>query len=323
MDYISPPVDLSFKCCACCHIVNLMQYSEDQNICSFRRHFPIALFAQPHYPTTVRLNLSDNHLSYIHNFELYSKQYQCKFCFKIWQSSSVCKRHSSSCESKDKLVFPGGFVSIHQNIFDQLKEFGFETKNTHYPWFIVYDFEAIQPPVQSAGDSKLQHIREHIPVSVSVCSNVPGFTEPKCFVNLDPDQLVQDMLSYIEHISYSAYELAEERWGYELALLGAEVEGLKEKPAALTTDNQTQNDEMFSLRCKLEGYMKRIPVLGFCSSRYDINLVKEKLLFHLNLHLTEDNTPNFVIKKCNSYVCKSSQHFRFLDMAQYLAPHSR
>ena len=48
MDYISPPMGLSFKFCACSHIVNLMQYSEDQNISPFRRHFPIALFSQPH-----------------------------------------------------------------------------------------------------------------------------------------------------------------------------------------------------------------------------------------------------------------------------------
>ena len=79
----------------------------------------------------------------------------------------------------------------------------------------MYDFEAIQPPVKSEDfepvqkpvqgedqskkeDKKLEYLREHIPVSVSVCSNVPGYTEPKCFINLDPDQLVQDMLDYMD-----------------------------------------------------------------------------------------------------------------------------
>ena len=48
MDYISSPMGLFFKFLACSHTVNLMKYSEDQNMCLFRRHFPIAMFAQPH-----------------------------------------------------------------------------------------------------------------------------------------------------------------------------------------------------------------------------------------------------------------------------------
>ena len=57
------------------------------------------------HPTTMHSNLSGKHVSYIHNFDLFSKKYQCKFCSKIWPSSSSCKRHASTCEKKDKFAY--------------------------------------------------------------------------------------------------------------------------------------------------------------------------------------------------------------------------
>ena len=284
------------------------------------------------YPgKTMQLNISGNHFSFIRDFELYSKKYQCKHCLKIWESFKSCKRHSSSCESKDKFVYPGSFVSIPQHMFDRLKEAGIEVENDHYPWFIVYDFESLQRPVESTSDSKLEYLREHIPVSVSVCSNVPDYTEPKCFVNRDPDQLVQDMLRYMTDIADTAHELAEERWEQELSQLRSEAgvsENQDERDGASSNKTFKKKDDvyksdMFSLLCKFEHYIGQIPVLGFCSSRYDVNLVKELLLLQLNLHQNEEGqVQNFVIKKCNSYVCISNRNFKFLDMAQYLAPNS-
>ena len=294
------------------------------------------------HPTTMHLNLSGKHLSYIHNFDLFSKKYQCKFCSKIWPSSSSCKRHASTCEKKDKFVYPGGFLSPPKYIFDHLREAGIDSENEHYPWFIVYDFEAIQPQVQSTVDSKLEYQRKHIPVSVSVCSNVPDFTEPKCFVNLDPDQLIKHMLEYMSQIRNAASELATERWEHELSTLHYELERLKQKQRdddttyeehmqclsgenvslmAFTKEDEMRKNSLTSLLSRFENYMCQIPVLGFCSSRYDINLVKEKLLVQLNMHQVGEGH-EFVIKKCNSYVCISNENFRFLDMAQYLAPNS-
>ena len=40
-----------------------------------------------------------------------------------------------------------------------------------------------------------------------------------------------------------------------------------------------------SLSGKLFGYCEKTPILSFCGSRYDINLVKSKLAEHLNLHI--------------------------------------
>lgn len=49
---------------------------------------------------------------------------------------------------------------------------------------------------------KLTWESAHIPLSVSVFSNAPGYKEPKCFVSQgDPDQLLEEFVKYLTEIS--------------------------------------------------------------------------------------------------------------------------
>ena len=280
------------------------------------------------YDDTMYLNLSDNHLSFIHNFKLYARKYRCKFCELIWNSAKACKRHESSCENKEKYIFPGGFHTRQKFMFDILRDLEIHTNDENYPWFIVYDFESIQPRVESHGNSsKIELQRKHLPISVSVCSNVSPFKEPKCFINPDSDRLIKDMLDYMREIQAKAFELARSRWENVVDALSREIEDLTQKERAeddtetrgLTKEDDMRKKTLTNAFSKFQIYMRQIPVLGFNASRFDINLVKEKLLLHLKVH---ENKPEwgFIVKKCNSYVCISNEHFRFLDISQYLAP---
>ena len=58
------------------------------------------------------------------------------------------------------------------------------------------------------------------------------------------------------------------------------------------------NNPLNSFYGQLEGYMTQIPVLGFNFDKYDINLVKQKLAIHLQMHVEEEHRP-FVVKKEN------------------------
>ena len=71
------------------------------------------------------------------------------------------------------------------------------------------------------------------------------------------------------------------------------------------------------LENRFHRYLSQLPVVGFNSGRYDLNLVKIEVGKHL--HLTEKA---FVVKRNNSYLCMSTDQFRFLDMTQFLAPGS-
>lgn len=44
-------------------------------------------------------------------------------------------------------------------------------------------------------------------ISVSVCSNVPGYEKPHCIVERDLDSVVQQMIEYITLIQHDCYQI--------------------------------------------------------------------------------------------------------------------
>ena len=83
--------------------------------------------------------------------------------------------------------------------------------------------------------------------------------------------------------------------------------------------NKIMFNSISRLRNKFETYCKQLPVIGFNSSRYDLNLIKQQIAKVLKLSEGKDN---FVIKKTNSYMAISTERLKFLDICQYLAPGS-
>ena len=129
----------------------------------------------------------------------------------------------------------------------------------------------------------------HHPISVSVCSNAPCYREPQYFVSEDLTELLTEMVEYMREIALEIYVLASHRW-----------------------DGLVQED----LKVKLEKYKQEVPVLGFNSAKYDLNLIKSEFAKVFGLHETKDY---FVVKKSNQYLCISNTQFCFFDISHYLA----
>jgi hypothetical protein len=54
---------------------------------------------------------------------------------------------------------------------------------------------------------------EHIPLSVCVCSNVPGYDEPKCFVSSgSTSEMIQQFVEYLVEVSQESYRLLLDRF---------------------------------------------------------------------------------------------------------------
>ena len=71
------------------------------------------------------------------------------------------------------------------------------------------------------------------------------------------------------------------------------------------------------LQDRLTTYIEALPVLGFNSSKYDLNLIMASLVVELKLH--HEKNPS-VIKKGQAYQLIQTKQFRFLDLSSYLAP---
>ena len=97
----------------------------------------------------------------------------------------------------------------------------------------------------------------------------------------------------------------------------------KKKEKEERIKNMTQNKIMYNKLChlkrKLSSYMNQLPVIGYNSSTYDINLIKSKLFSFF--HFGEGRKDaGYVIKRNNAYLSISNEKFKFIDILQFLTP---
>ena len=109
-------------------------------------------------------------------------------------------------------------------VFDLLEDEGFTVPSElrYFPYRATFDFECMFDRNNCPNDSaKLHWEAKHVPLSVSVCSNVSGYDQPKCFIsNGDSRKLVQDMVKYLVDISKESFRLLKQ----EIATLFEEID---------------------------------------------------------------------------------------------------
>ena len=169
------------------------------------------------YANSMYLNLYGSHFSYINNLKMYSKSYCCSKCEKLWKTAWALNRHEKTCEATIRHVFPGGVYKVPQTIFDLLEDEGIVIPEElkYFPYRAKFDFECyFKREDQHPGNTaKLTWEAEHIPLSVSVCSNVPGYDQPKCFVSSgNTREMLKQFIDYLVEISQESYSLLLDRF---------------------------------------------------------------------------------------------------------------
>jgi len=175
-----------------------------------------------------------------------------------------------------------------------------------FPYRACYDFEAYLEPLDDTSTGRTEWTSRHVPMSVSVNSNIPGYDHPVCFVSTgDPHALVGRMMRYLHTISEASARLMTQRFQYILDQLEERIDPLVSKPSYTRR-----------VRDKVLAYMMQLPVLGFNSGKYDINLIKEQLY----PYLAKNGELKYVIKRNNDHMALSTPRLKFLDIRNYLAP---
>ena len=185
-------------------------------------------------------------------------------------------------------------ISVWECEKPELKKMRFKKEFRPYPYFIVYDFEAILEKMNEPQTEELTITSRHVPVSVAINDNLTN--EPVFIVDQDPENLVK---RFVEDLLERQRKIARK------------VDSLFPLPKS--------NDDRVSLSEKARNLRKtwvnQVPVFGFNSGRYDINMIKE--YFVKNLAIISNVN---VAKKENSYMFLSLPQFKFLDIKSYLAP---
>ncbi|CAH3104137.1 unnamed protein product [Porites lobata] len=164
----------------------------------------------------------------------------------------MLNRHERTCEAKVHYMFPGGAYKTAPTIFQLLEDEGFTIPQhlKYFPYRATFDFECTFSSHTSLRDTeKLTWNAKHIPLSVSVCSNVPDYDQPKCFVSDgDSKQLVKEMLEHLVKISEKSYDLLRQEFNFLFVAIEQKLQDLQQKSEAgdpsktNTVENLTQED---------------------------------------------------------------------------------
>ena len=82
----------------------------------------------------------------------------------------------------------------------------------------------------------------------------------------------------------------------------------------LTSKHKKKLDKLYK---KFEAYCKELAAFGVNSAGYDIKLIKKYPFKELCEH---GQQPNFTVKKAGKYPCIKTEHLKFMDILQFLAP---
>ena len=282
------------------------------------------------------VNLYESHFSYIQDMKSYSHSYMCSKCENsLWKYPSLLKRHELTCEAGVNQIYKGGVYHTTPSIFQRLDDEGITVPEAlrFYPFRATFDFECYFDRDNVPADTNtLQWSARHVPLSVSVASNVPGHEDAQCYItNGDSDKLVADMMSHLHAVSDAAFESLKPSYESvldKLKMLKEEWDSAEEECGLEEAENEDEvarknrTNPFKKLLDQLFSWLHQLPVIGFNSGRYDLNVIKQFFIPYL-LKPSEDDEideTRFVIKRQNTFMCFSTNKLKFVDICNYLAP---
>ena len=237
------------------------------------------------------------------------------------------RRHELGCECKIRRVYPGGVFHTTPSIFERLDDEGICVTDDlrFYPYRATFDFESFfDGENMPTNTDRVQWITRYVPLSVSIASNVPGYEPAQCYItDGDSDKLVEEMMNNLIAIRDAAYDSLLPSYVDVLSDMDARKHAWEEETKeAEGEEEETENGKKTvnpyeKLIQQLYSWLRQLPVVGFNSGHYDLNVVKK---FFIPYMLKGDDKTRFVIKRQNTYMCFATKKLKFPDVTQYLAP---
>jgi hypothetical protein len=257
------------------------------------------------YADTMNINLFKTHFSFIRDMSQYCQSYACSKCGKLWKHVGMLHRHERTCDTNVKHQYVGGTYHLPETIFDKLEDEGIVVPEADrcYPCRITYDFECYFSTDELPHNSeKLTWEARHVPLSVSICSNIPDYETPVCYITEgDTAALVAKMMQHLEAIAERAHTLLLAKFQPIFTELDDKLtDALAREPAPAEEDDEAEKKKhpLEKLRDHLDGYLQEMPVVGFNSGKYDLQVIKPALMSYLQ------KTPRW-----HRFCCEEEQQF--------------
>jgi len=272
--------------------------------------FDLELIRQSHFDDDIdtrhkiNLLLIDTHFVYISRLDVFEKtKYCCQNCGHCSNDLKDLKKHIKACENFDhRDVFPSSpeiYEPPRNKILELNDEFDLECDFKFHP-IIVYDFESLCLSSNHQMSERFKTNNEQRAVSVSLCSNIEGFQKPIFIENENPNILFQKMFQNLD----------------DMVKVGINQMKKQMKPMYDVIFKMTDPKRKKHYLRIIGDYCESVPVLGFNSGKYDINLDFKTFIKEVK----QRGEIKLTIKNGNSFKALKSDNFLFLDICQYLPP---
>jgi hypothetical protein len=258
-------------------------------------------------------------------------KYICE-CGQSFTSLTNMYHHVRICSSEVKEVF-SKWSSVYKprenDLLKLLKKYKIDDLDHYFPYEITFDFEALIQTIQEKKGNT-EYSQNQRPISVSVYSNVPDFQTSKCFIvdieeylknpSDETKKLIKDMIDYMEQISEKSYELLRIKYERIINIIEGNNEKISQEEEDKKIDEEEKTQRYIEKKTnekemKILKKLKQIPVVGFNSGKYDLNLIKEWIIEELLKRTSE----LAATKKGKSYMSLSTEKLNFLDECFYLS----
>ena len=193
----------------------------------------------------------------------------------------MLRRHERTCTRGVRRVYPGGVYHSTPSVFERLDDENIRVAESlrYYPYRTTFDFECWFDMEQLPSDSdKVHWVVRHVPLSVSVASNVPRHEQVQCLVtDGDTKKLVSRMMDILRVMRDAAYDKIKDSYEDVLEQLAEALTNWDEWEQAARSANDKESHPATNpykkLMGQLYGWMHQLPVIEFNSGKYETHFV--------------------------------------------------
>ena len=257
----------------------------------------------------MRVLLYENHFCYIKDIDQVCRAFSCPKCSKCFHRRLTVNRHEKTCVGGiPREVFPGGVYHCNPTPLETLREEGVPVPvNFSYPFRATFDFETYftkEELPMTKVEGKTKYVSKHNLLSIGVCSNVEGYESPKCWITTgDTQSLVDTFIDYLNEISAKAsrlltdgpfkdafehlatvqdeeyMDISEDECEDVCMIDKNELKLRKQSRERMIEKMREEKEKRLEwLTCVLKTYINQLPVVGFNSGFYDLNVIKPYLM---------------------------------------------
>ena len=276
---------------------------------------------------TKRIHLirHDNHIMYCTSINALLKHYDCIICEATFDQAWLYTRHVRKCTRrrfstvrKQKAVFHSGErYRPSQTIFERIQH---SCKMQIPQWLkkkmrfiITWDIETYNDylPTNIVRGKQTESIAVLKPFVIGAATNHPSFTDVAIFYIDKSDDFILDFIIWLEKVSKTQFKTLKKEYQIIFKKLQNHIE------VAIMNRNNYGIGLYTGLKTELIEYLRRIPVIGYNSGKFDSRVMSNYIIPCLIQRYEPNNIK--ILTKGSTYVRIETPNFVFIDQMNYIA----